>query len=128
VNVLDENIPLDQFEILRAAGIHCRVIGRDLSHLSADDEHITVLLHRLKQPTFLTRDEDFFRRDLCHPNYALFFWDIRPAESDDFIRRVLRHPRFRTKAQRMGIVARAHHDGISFWQRNRGGLQLATWS
>jgi hypothetical protein len=44
-----------------------------------------------------------------------------------FIRRVLRHPRFGTKASRMGIVARVHHDGIEFWQRNRPGSQRVAW-
>jgi len=127
VNVLDENIPMDQRDLLRAWGIHCRLIGRDLSQLSADDDNIVVLLHRLKQPTLLTRDEDFFRRKLCHSGYCLVFLDARPAESAEFIRRVLRHPQFRTKAQRMGTVARAHHDGIHFWRRNEASLHRAPW-
>jgi len=35
VNLLDENIPLDQRDILSAWGIRCRVIGVDLSRISA---------------------------------------------------------------------------------------------
>ncbi|MDE3068425.1 MAG: hypothetical protein KGJ60_12875 [Verrucomicrobiota bacterium] len=39
------------------------------------------------------------------------------------MRRFLKHPRFNTRAQRRGIVARVHHDGIAFWQRHRPTLQ-----
>jgi len=127
VNLLDENIPLDQRDLLRACGIPCRVIGQDLARLSIGDGNIITLLHRLKQPTLFTRDEDFFNRELCHASYALVWLDTAPAEAAMFIRRFLRHPRFRTKAQRLGIVARVHHDGIQFWQRNRPMHQPIAW-
>lgn len=128
MNLLDENIPLDQRDILRARGVRCRVVGQDIARLSIGDDNILVLLHRLKQPTFFTRDEDFFKRDLCHPAYGLFWLDVAPEEAALFIHRVLRHPRFATKSGRMGIVARAHHDGVQFWQRSRTALQRAAWS
>lgn len=44
-----------------------------------------------------------------------------------FILRLLRHPRFQTNAGRMGIVARAHYDGVHFWQRHRPTLQSLRW-
>lgn len=128
MNLLDENIPLDQRDLLRAWGIRSRVVGQDIARLSIGDDNILVLLHRLKQPTFFTRDEDFFQRELCHPAYGLFWLDVAPEEAALFVRRVLRHPRFATKASRMGVVARAHHDGLQFWQRNRPAIQRAAWS
>jgi len=127
VNLLDENIPLDQRDILRAWGIRCRVIGQDIAPLSIADDNIIVLLQRLKQPTFFTRDKDFFKRALCHPAYALVWLDAEPEEAALFIRRVLKHPRLGDKASRMGMVASAHHDGIQFWQRHRAALQRAVW-
>jgi hypothetical protein len=33
VNLLDENIPLDQRDLLRAWGIRCRVVGQDIARL-----------------------------------------------------------------------------------------------
>jgi hypothetical protein len=45
VNLLDENIPLDQRDLLRAWGIHCRVVGQDIAQLSIGDDNIVVLLH-----------------------------------------------------------------------------------
>lgn len=47
---------------------------------------------------------------------------------DSLVYRGLDHPRFRTKAQRRGIVARAHHDVVQFWQRNRSALQGVVWT
>ena len=41
MNVLDANIPLDQCELLRSGGVHCRAIGRDVAQPSVDDENIT---------------------------------------------------------------------------------------
>jgi len=56
VNLLDENIPLDQRDVLRAWGIKCRVIGQDIAELSVGDDNILKLLHHVKQPTFFTRE------------------------------------------------------------------------
>ena len=128
MNLLDENIPLDQRDILRAWRIRCRVVGQDIARLSIADDNILLLLHRLKQPTVFTRDQDFFQRELCHPGYGLVWLDAAPEEAALFIRRVLRHPRFRTKASRMGVVARAHHDGLQFWQPHSAALQRTAWS
>ena len=103
------------------------MIGQDIARLSIADDNIIVLLHRLKQPTFFTRDKDFFQRELCHPAYGLEWLDAEPKEAAVFVRRVLRHPRFARKASRMGIVAREHHDGLQFWQRHRAALQKTSW-
>ena len=127
MNLLDENIPLEQRDLLRARGVRCRVIGQDVARLSISDENIIALLHRLKRPTLFTRDEDFFKRDLCHPGYGLFWLDVAPEEAAMFVLRLLRHPRFETNAGRMGIVARTHYDGVHFWQRQRPTLQCVRW-
>lgn len=127
MNLLDENIPLEQPELLEAWGIRCRAIGQEVAQLSIADYNIIVLLQHSKQPTLFTRDEDFSKRELCHAGYALVWLDAVPAEAAMFIRRFLRHPRFRTKEQRLGIVARVHHDGVQFWERNRAKLHRVTW-
>ncbi len=127
MNLLDENIPLEQRDLLRAWGVHCRVIGQEVAPLSIGDDNIIVLLHHLKSATLFTRDEDFFKRDLCHVAYGLVWLDVASEEAAMFARRFLRHPLFRTKSSRMGVVARAHHDGIHFWQRKRATLQSAVW-
>jgi hypothetical protein len=128
VILLDENVPLEQADLLRGWSIRCRVIGRDVAELSIGDDDIVVLLHRLKRSTFITRDRHFFRCSLCHPNSCLVMLDALPEESAMFTRRFHRHPAFHRAADRLGIVARAHHDGIHFWQRGRAALQQIGWS
>jgi len=128
VNLLDENIPSDQRDLLRAWGIRCRVIGQDLARLGIHDENIIVALHHLKQPTLFTRDGDFFKSVLCHRAYALVWIDAAPEEAALFVRKFLRHPRFRTKANRLGTVARVHHDGIHFWTRRHASLDQLSWA
>ena len=128
MNVLDANIPLEQRDLLQLAGVPCRVIGQDLAEANTGDDNIVVFLHHLKQPTFFTRDQHFFRGQLRHPSYALVYLDLAPEECALFIRRFLRHPRFLTKAQRMGVVARVHHDGIHWWRRPHTALQSVPWA
>jgi len=103
------------------------VIGQDLAEPGIGDDCIIALLHDLKQPALFTRDAHFFCRHLCHAACALVYLDLAPEECALFIRRFLRRPRFQTKAQRMGIVGRMHHDGIHFWEKGRRGLQAVSW-
>ena len=92
MNVLDENVPRDQADLLRQWGIRFRSISRDLGYQGIDDDEIRPLLLRLKKPTLLTRDEDFFRRDFAHPRYCLVWFDVTVEETAFFIRRFLKHP------------------------------------
>jgi hypothetical protein len=127
MNLLDENIPSEQFELLESRGIRCRVLGRDFAQLSIADDNIVTLLHRLKGPTFFTRDKHFFKRDLCHPAYCLVWLDVAPEETAMFIFRFLRHPRFKIKADRAGLVARIHHDAVEIWTKNREKVEQVDW-
>ena len=127
MNILDENVPLEQRDLLRAWGVRCRVIGQDIARLSTGDDNILALLHQLKQPTFFTRDDDFFDRQLCHPAYSLVWLDAASDEAGMFVRRLLRHPRFSTKSARMGTVVRVHHDVLQLWQWHRAALQRIRW-
>ncbi len=79
------------------------------------DREIIPLLHQLSQPTFFTRDDGFYERKLCHTGYCLVYLDVRKEEVATFVRRVLRHRAFKTKAKRMGKVIRASHVGLSVW-------------
>ncbi|MGH7939518.1 MAG: hypothetical protein ACREFR_00415, partial [Limisphaerales bacterium] len=104
-----------------------RLIGRDIARLGVKDPDIIPLLHQRRGVTFFTLDWDFFDPALCHPAYGLAWLDVRADDAAHFMRRFLKHPRFKTQAQRMDIVAHVHHEGIDFWQRNRAALQHARW-
>jgi hypothetical protein len=104
-----------------------RQIGREFSHLGVKDPDIIPLLHRQRRVTFFTLDEDFFKASLCHAAYGIAFLDVRADDAAYFVRRFLRHPKFNTQTQRMGIVARVRNGGVQFWQRSRAALQRVDW-
>lgn len=127
VNLLDENFPEDQRPQLGRWGISMRQIGREVGLPGVKDADIIPLLHRLRGVTFFTQDCDFFNSALCHPSYCLVWLDVRADDAAFFLRRILKHAHLSTQGKRMGLVVRAHQDGIDFWERNKPKLQRMTW-
>jgi hypothetical protein len=128
VNILDENIVFEQRKVLRRWRIPFRQIGYELSRQGIKDPQVIPLLLRLKQPTFFTRDFDYFDAELCHRGYCLVWLNVRPDEAAVFIRRLLRHPDFGTHLQRLGRVVRVHQDGIDYWQGGQRQRMELAWS
>jgi hypothetical protein len=94
------------------------------------DERVPSLLLTLKQPTFVTIDRDFWKRHLCHPDYCLLYFPLRREEQGmipDLLRALLRLPEFRTRAARMGKVARVSTAAIHYWQFPNKDLQELAW-
>ena len=116
MNILDENILAAQREQLRTWGISVRQIGIEVGYKGIQDADIIPLLHKLRQPTFFTRDANFYKLHLCHARYVLVYLDIEKSQSADFIRRVLRHHDFNTRTKRMGLVIRAAPSGLTVWR------------
>ena len=79
------------------------------------DQEIIALLHRLRRPTFFTRDEDFYVRHICHARYCLVYLAVAKDEVALIVRRLLRHREFDTVAKRMGTVVRVSQVGLSVW-------------
>ena len=128
MTVLDENIDAIQRHRLRQWKVHFRRIGDNVGRYGMKDRNELIpLLHSFRHVTFFTRDHDFYHPWLRHPNYCLVYLEVKPDEVALFIRRLLRHPHLRTQAQRMGKVARVHHEGISFWQVRMDKEQELTW-
>lgn len=128
MNILDENIISWQSHRLSAMRIHHRQIGVGFGHKGMDDRHqIIPLLHSLKRPTFFTRDDDYYKADLCHARYCLVFLDTAFDEVAEYIRRFLRHSSFRTQSQRMGKVIRVRPSGLSWWETDAKAERAASW-
>jgi hypothetical protein len=127
MNVLDENIPESQRELLRGWGIRVRQIGIELGHKGLQDREILPLLHQLSRPTFFTRDTGFYDRTACHPRYSLVCLAVGEYEAASFIRRLLRHASFRTWAQRRGAVLRVSRAGIRLWRLHEEVEEAASW-
>jgi hypothetical protein len=116
VNILDENIIESQRQLLRRWGIAVRHVGYDLGRQGMQDEEIMPFLHRLRQPTFFTRDLDFYAPSLCHRRYCLVYMAVKKDEVALFVRRFLRHAEFDTAAKRLGAVIRVSHVGLAAWR------------
>ena len=128
MNVLDENIPRDQADLLRQWNVRLRSVSRDLGYQGITDEDIVPLLLRLKKPTPLTRDEDFWDRQLAHARYAIIWLDVEVEETAFWIKRFLGHPLFRTNAQRLGRIVRVRAGGIEYWTPNASAVTHIEWS
>ena len=127
MNMLDENIPEDQRQLLRGWRIRVRQIGHEVGRPGMQDGEIIPLLHRLESSTFFTRDLGFYRHPLCHTQYCIVCLAVSPYEAASFNRRFLRHPQFQTQANRLGKVIRASHLGITLWRLHSDKEEKADW-
>jgi hypothetical protein len=116
VIVLDENIFAGQRAQLRNLHMSVHQIGYDVGRKGMSDEEILPLLRRLRRPTFLTRDPDFFDKRICSDRYCLAYLDVQPAHAAQYIRRFLRQPNFKSWTQRKGCVIRVAAAGVSVWR------------
>jgi hypothetical protein len=107
MNVLDENVVETQCRLFRKWRVRFQQIGFGIGSEGMKDSEIISLLHDLASPTFITRDADFFERNLCHAGYCLVYAAVEKNEVAVFTRRLLRHPKFNTKAKR---AVNGHHD------------------
>ena len=127
MNILDENIPKPQRELLEGRRISVRQVGVNIGRKGLQDEEIIPLLVSLRHPTLFTRDSDFYERRLCHSKYCLVYLSVEKSEAALFVRRFLRHPDFKTQANRMGKVIRVSRSGISFWRRHQSRESHVGW-
>jgi hypothetical protein len=83
------------------------------------DERIPEILGRLKRPTFITIDKDFDDPSLCNPKYCIIYFALQDKEQPlipSLLRALFRRPEFRTRANRMGKLARISTTSIEYWQ------------
>jgi hypothetical protein len=129
MNVLDENIPEAQRQLLKGWRIRVKQIGQDVGEQGMKDlEQVIPLLHALRKPVFFTRDLGFFEQRLCHGRYAIVCLAVAANEAASFIRRFLRHPAFASKAKRMGKVLRVSAVGIRVLQLGQVAEAKVDWA
>jgi hypothetical protein len=127
MNILDENIPESQRQLLRSWKIRIHQIGHEIGRQGMQDEEIIPFLHRLRQATFFTRDLGFYERQLCHSNYCLVVLNVGQYEVASFVMRILRHPKLNAKAKRMGKVIEAKHTGLQLWHSRAEKEEFLEW-
>jgi hypothetical protein len=127
MNILDENFPTDQREILARWRIPVRQVGRELAAAGTSDENLLTLLHSLRRVTFFTHDEDFFRADWSHSKYCLVWLDADPDRLAQLVRAFLRHRHFKTWKSRAGLIVRAHPNGLEIFSIHQRHLRHVDW-
>ena len=83
------------------------------------DDRVPEILGTLKQPSFVTIDEHFWQRHLRNPDYCILYFALRGDQQEQLpslLRALLRRSEFRTRAARMGKVARVSAAAIDYWQ------------
>ena len=128
MNLLDENFPDDQRDLLRKFGVAVRQIGQEEGRFGITDDEIVTLLHGLGQVTFFTHDRDFSGPARCHPAYCLVWLSVRQDFLAEYARRLLRHPKFDTMAKRLGTVLTAGPTGIVVFERHRRTSKRVAWT
>jgi len=96
------------------------------------DEAIPALLRQQSRPTFVTINEtDFWLKAPVSGSFCVICVavpDSRASAVPSFVRRLLRHPEFRTKAQRMGKVARVSETVVSWYSLDNPTIRrLERW-
>ena len=72
MNILDENIPEAQRQLLEGRRIRVKQVGQDIGRQGMKDkEQIIPLLRSLGRPVLFTRDLGLFERRLCHRSYGI---------------------------------------------------------
>ena len=126
--VLDHNIPRDQALLLRRWRLRANHIGFEVGRPEwQDQQEVLRYLHRLKAPTFFTRDAGFFRQRLSHPRICIVLLTGRVLDTAADIRRFLGHARFATRARRNGLVAKVTPSGVIFWEHTKRSQRRVAW-
>jgi hypothetical protein len=92
------------------------------------DDAIPALLRTVPQPTFVTLNwNHFWQRTVAHEDFCIVCFTLpanRAAEISPLLRRLFRLPAFKTKAARMGKVARISGEQVAYYQAHDSQTHL----
>ena len=125
--IIDENINYSQRILLINWKIKIRQIGIELEYKGISDKNILSVLHKLRNPTFITRDDDFYNSKLCHQNYCLAYLRVEKNDSASFVRRFLKHYDFSSNDKRVGKVISVGYNSIKYYEFNKIGEVITKW-
>jgi len=106
------------------------VIGEARPQTKIADDVIPVLLHKLKEPTFVTiNHEDFWRKIPANPAYCVICFKLtgkRLAEVPDTLRALLSRPEWRSKSKRLGAVISVSARRVAFYSTKQRHIEFAS--
>ncbi len=128
--VLDEHLGVHEVREPLQRWISAQKIENIIPGEILKDERILQVLRQLKQPTFVTLDSGFYHRRHRDGRYCLLYFVLPRAEQSrlpDLLRQLLRLPEFKTRAVRMGKVARVNRESAEFWQVGDDKERTVRW-
>ncbi len=128
--VLDEQVDYDDVFVPVRRWITVQRVQDLRRHQILRDDRVPAILRTLRQPPFVTIDQDYWHRRWSHPGYCILYFPVRSPEQKlipDLLRALLRRPEFRTRTGRMGKLARVSPTAIDFWQYPPRRLHSITW-
>jgi len=94
-----------------------------------DDRVLTILIH-LEKPTLVTIDMGLWKKRYCDRHYCILYFallDTQQNQIPSLLRQVFRLETFKTKAARMGKVARITFTQVSYWELGSDKLHSLDW-
>ena len=95
------------------------------------DEAIPALLHKARQPTFVTINHaDFWRRVPADESYCIVCLKLSAEFIDEvpgWLRRLFKLPEFKSKGSRMGKVVLASRRGLQYYSLNKRLIHMLGW-
>ena len=95
------------------------------------DERVPEILRALGRPTFVTIDLGFWNKRLRDAQYCILCFPLENDQQDQLpalLRRLFRLPEFRSRAARMGKVARVSSVDVAYWQLGTERLHRLEWA
>jgi hypothetical protein len=94
------------------------------------DDRLLVVLTQIEKPTLITIDDDFWDKRYRDSRYCILYFALAHNQQHHIpllLRRLLRYHSFRTKAARMGKVARITFTHVNYWQTGSDKLFTLAW-
>ena len=86
---------------------------------------------RQKQPTFVTLDVGFYKKNYRDRRYCLIYVALLPQEQHrlpHLLRQLFHLPQFKTKAARMGKIVRVSEGQLDWWQVGEEKRRTVNWT
>jgi len=128
--ILDEHLGLDDvLQPIQRWAKATRIQDLRPREVVKDDRLRTILI-QLNKPTLVTIDRDLWDKRYRDRRYCILYFAILDTQQNQIpslLRRLLHLKPFKTKAARMGKVARIAFSRISYWQLGSDELHTLTW-
>jgi len=125
--ILDENFTRVEKFKLKKFKKSIKQIGFEIEKSGIKDNDIIPFLHKIKNPTFFTLDNDFFNTNLRHKGYSIVWLNVEINKIAEFAIKFLKHDSFNTISKRMGKIVQITTQRVRYWELNSLNFKDIFW-